>query len=327
MRSALAIGILLCSLNAFALTKIACVGDSITFGLGVRPKPSYPESLGKILGTNFQVENFGNSGKTCGDYPSQKKGGRWYGDTTQHQDAIKFQPDIFICNLGINDTGAWWDEKLFQKGYETLIQDWKASNKNSQLYMWTKLGPDFRGPEGKAAFPGNIFAPTFKYNTKDNGSSARRPTAEKILSNIAKKEKAIPIDAYTYMAQFPAFYKDGLHPSPEGAQCLAVLTFRVLAKELKLEQKAPRVTVNPTTKTVTLTNTMPHGFLLNGWGMGYRGVKPVIALESNICILPGESIEIQFGAKENQLSDPNMPLTCTLPCREGLKVVNMNKQN
>lgn len=58
--------------SAFAeKTKVACVGDSITFGLGIaqRDQANYPKYLGDLMGDGFEVRNFGNSGKTCGDYP------------------------------------------------------------------------------------------------------------------------------------------------------------------------------------------------------------------------------------------------------------------
>ena len=54
--------------------KIACVGDSITYGykLDNRKQDSYPGQLGKMLGSNYKVENFGVNGATVlfdGDLP------------------------------------------------------------------------------------------------------------------------------------------------------------------------------------------------------------------------------------------------------------------
>ena len=53
-------------------TKVACVGDSITFGSGLQPGDArYPQVLGTLMGPDFDVRGFGNPGKTAGDYPGQ----------------------------------------------------------------------------------------------------------------------------------------------------------------------------------------------------------------------------------------------------------------
>ena len=47
-------------------TRVACVGDSITFGAGVknRGKNCYPAVLGNLLGEGYEVRNFGVNGAT-----------------------------------------------------------------------------------------------------------------------------------------------------------------------------------------------------------------------------------------------------------------------
>ena len=43
--------------------RIACIGDSITFGYAMKDKKvSYPGFLQDMLGKDFEVKNFGNSG-------------------------------------------------------------------------------------------------------------------------------------------------------------------------------------------------------------------------------------------------------------------------
>ncbi len=46
--------------------RVACVGDSITFGAGVkeRNKNSYPKVLAGLLGEKYDVRNFGVNGAT-----------------------------------------------------------------------------------------------------------------------------------------------------------------------------------------------------------------------------------------------------------------------
>ena len=54
--------------------KVACVGDSITFGAGIKERETqcYPVQLGQLLGDEFEVRNFGVNGATLlkqGDLP------------------------------------------------------------------------------------------------------------------------------------------------------------------------------------------------------------------------------------------------------------------
>ena len=46
--------------------RVACVGDSITFGSGIknRDQNSYPAQLGAMLGEKYEVRNFGVGGAT-----------------------------------------------------------------------------------------------------------------------------------------------------------------------------------------------------------------------------------------------------------------------
>lgn len=56
------------------IVKVACVGNSITYGAGIfnRDKNSYPVQLQYYLGDGYEVRNFGSNGATAqadGDYP------------------------------------------------------------------------------------------------------------------------------------------------------------------------------------------------------------------------------------------------------------------
>src|SRR5579871_239964 len=79
--------------------KLACVGDSITAGVGASPGKSYPDQLQALLGPKWQVKNFGVSGRTLlrqGDYP-------WWKESA-YKDSHDFQPDAVVIMLGTNDT-------------------------------------------------------------------------------------------------------------------------------------------------------------------------------------------------------------------------------
>ena len=137
------------ALTAFAMlvfaanagVRVACVGDSITYGLGLanRESESYPAQLQKLLDESspgkYEVRNFGNSGR--GIYldsmrGSEKRGFRWM---AEHKAALAWKPDVVICNLGINDNGEYIKEYTggrkrgqFLADYLALLGDYRKAN-------------------------------------------------------------------------------------------------------------------------------------------------------------------------------------------------------
>ena len=88
--------------------KVACVGNSITAGAGIknRDKDSYPMMLGQMLGKEYEVRNFGVSGRTM----IQKSNS--YMKEKAYKQALDFRPDILIIKLGTNDTNPiFWKYK------------------------------------------------------------------------------------------------------------------------------------------------------------------------------------------------------------------------
>ena len=52
------------------VVKLACVGDSITAGFGAPKGKAWPDQITKLLGTGWEVKNFGVSGTTLLSYQS-----------------------------------------------------------------------------------------------------------------------------------------------------------------------------------------------------------------------------------------------------------------
>ena len=135
-------------------TKVACIGDSITFGYGLqnRNEDSYPAQLQKLLEEKFpgqyEVRNFGNTGR--GIYLDSMRGRekRGFRHMKEHQAALDWQPDIVICNLGINDCGEYVKEYngkrrrgQFEREYAMMLADYTKQGKTPKFYIWTKLAP------------------------------------------------------------------------------------------------------------------------------------------------------------------------------------------
>ena len=60
------LSIFICTTWANEPVRVACVGNSVTFGAGIanRETMSYPAQLQKMMGEDYHVENFGHSGAT-----------------------------------------------------------------------------------------------------------------------------------------------------------------------------------------------------------------------------------------------------------------------
>ena len=143
--------------------KVACIGDSITYGLGLadRAKESYPAQLQKMLEEyepgKYEVRNFGNSGR--GIYLDSMRGNekRGFRYMPEHKAALEWKPDIVICNLGINDNGEYIKEYTggrkrgqFESDYLALLEDYRKANPKVKFAIWTKLSPLAEGRSSTA---------------------------------------------------------------------------------------------------------------------------------------------------------------------------------
>ena len=127
--------------------RIACIGDSITFGLGIMdPGGSYPAQLQILMGPGYVVKNFGHSGCTV-TRDSFSGWPRGYAKQAEYEDALKFQPDIVICNLGINDVSdfAVPQHPAFVRDYLEIIAAFRARPTTPRFILWQPLAPLFPG--------------------------------------------------------------------------------------------------------------------------------------------------------------------------------------
>ena len=97
--------------------KIACVGDSITYGTLVRNRRAncYPTQLGKLLGKKFSVRNFGANGRAM-----QKDADLPYWQHEYFALSSDFEPDVVLIMLGTNDS-----RKPNWRGLDPYLQDYR----------------------------------------------------------------------------------------------------------------------------------------------------------------------------------------------------------
>lgn len=204
----------LISISASAqIVKIACIGDSVTFGYGIsqRDSLSYPGQLQALLGDFYEVGNFGQSGATL-----LKKGHNPFSRTAAYQEALAFKADIAIIHLGLNDTDPrnWpYYKDEFEADYASLIEDLQRDNPNIRILI-AELSPIFSGH------------PRFKSGTRDWHLEIRRK-----IQKIAKDNSVELIDFYLPLHQHPDLFPDNLHPTAKGAGVLAQLVYSRLTNE------------------------------------------------------------------------------------------------
>ncbi len=207
--------------------KVACVGDSITFGarLDDPDKHSYPAQLQLLLGKNYAVENFG-----VGSLTLIRKG-----IPTVWNELPKIKaanPDIIIISLGTNDTcglGSCGDRKCweykdeFEKDYLDLIDELSALPSNPQIFI---------------AAPTPMVLETPGLNSERiAGLTVRKPRLQELIGMIkmvAKEKNVHFFDLNEPLDHRPELFteNDGVHPNKDGYKAIAVLVWKKLKDQI-----------------------------------------------------------------------------------------------
>lgn len=190
--------------------KIACVGDSITFGCTVRNrrKNNYPAILGDLLGENYCVNNFGYTNRTAiksADYP--------YTDEKLYQQSLDFNPDIVVIMLGSNDSKECnWDKEKFITDYCEIIESYRNSESRPKVYI---LAPP----------------PLFEVRGKVMWQLRKAVVDSEIcpaVKQIADKTGSIYIDMHSVFENKKELFSDGVHPNAKGSKLFAQKVFEVI---------------------------------------------------------------------------------------------------
>jgi len=186
--------------------RVACIGNSITYGYGIRNKQenSYPAQLQRMLGPMFDVRNFGHNGATL-----LSKGHRPYRNLPEFDSALVFRPHVVIIHLGLNDTDPrdwplYGDD--FIQDYESLIDAFVSINTSPKPKIWIcKMTPIFS------------WHPRFKTGTREYFWAI-----QKAITEVARKKQVSLIDLYMPLYGRPDLYnQDALHPKKAGATIIA----------------------------------------------------------------------------------------------------------
>lgn len=180
--------------------RVACVGDSITYGDGIpdRDHNSYPAILGKLLGTGYEVRNFGVNGATllkAGDLP--------YWNCPQFQEAKDFQPDLVVIKLGTNDSKPrnWNHRPEFVSDLKDMIVHFASLPSHPRLWL---------------CLPAPVY--------KDRWGIREDVVDDEVIPAIRQvaREMELPvIDVHTALLNRRSYFPDGIHPDASGAALMA----------------------------------------------------------------------------------------------------------
>jgi lysophospholipase L1-like esterase len=187
--------------------KVACVGASITAGVGTsRPAKAYPAVLGRLLGPGYQMRNFGVSGRTllsAGDAP-------WVRERACAE-CLAWQPDLVVIDLGGNDSKPqnWAHKAEFKGDYAALVARFAALPSHPRIFACTPT----------PTFPEN-------YGIRDSVIAGE---ILPLMTQIAAEQAVTLIDLHAPFVGLGQYFPDRVHPNDAGAAALAMVVYSVLA--------------------------------------------------------------------------------------------------
>lgn len=189
--------------NIRAKTKIACIGNSITYGylLSSPSTQSYPSRLQALLGSEYDVMNFGVSGRTL-----LKKGDKSYWNESRYAEALASSPDIVVIMLGTNDAklGVNWTphKSGFIDDYKALIKSFRDLSSSPEIYI-CKIIPAYK-------------------DIWDISNATIVNEVNPKIEEVATSEGLKLLDMYSAMENKASmFQSDGIHPNATGASEMA----------------------------------------------------------------------------------------------------------
>jgi acyl-CoA thioesterase-1 len=183
------------------IVKIACVGDSIT------ADANYPDLLDEMLGSNYQVVNFG-VGRTTVSLDFEKP----YFNQSTAKLAHWFNPDIVVMMLGTNDAYLSSQQRSnFIADYTTLINSFQTLSSKPKIYIL-------------------IPPPVFENNLELNGTIVENEILP-LVKQTANSLGLPLIDVHTLLVNHPEDFKDGVHPNSEGAKIIATQVYNTITKD------------------------------------------------------------------------------------------------
>ena len=189
------------------MKKLACVGDSITWGFTIvnRGKYSYPAVLQQLLGEGFEVRNFGHN-----DAAARFDADTPYVSKKAYRDSLAWEPDIVLLMLGTNDTKPWnWNPGIFREDYLRLVQSYLSLPSSPRVVLVAPIRI-FK------LIPVTILNP-------DVLEEGVRPAIRDIAAQLH-----LQLVDLSDLFDSARLCRDGVHPQRDGARLLAETLFKAV---------------------------------------------------------------------------------------------------
>lgn len=253
------------------VVRVACLGDSITFGSGAHPPDqfSYPAQLAVRLGEDYDVRNFGVGGATLlfqGDKP--------YRDQPPFRAALQFDPDIVLLLLGANDTcGAprnnWNHSASFLADARSLLQSLRRPGRRIVVALPAPFLPETPGLN--AARKADL-----------QSRSPRLEQARGWWREAAQAEGAEIVDLDSTLAPITELVSDGVHPTHAGYARLAERFHQAVLNRTPANSPQPppssRVPTSLKVPESALAKALVwHGIAIEETNFTIWGASPILA--------------------------------------------------
>lgn len=197
------------------LPRIVCIGDSITFGMGVfktRHRDAWPYLLRRKLSGRWEVLNYGISGATL-----QREGNQPYRESFWEA-AKKCRGQVYLLMLGTNDSKPQnWDEERYLRELQERALALRALPSAPTVILMSPP-PAYKQQETDAYAAFDI----------DDGVCNR---LQELVRQVAEENDLGFINLYQPMTGHPEYMGDGVHPNRLGNRVMAEHILRELEKE------------------------------------------------------------------------------------------------
>jgi lysophospholipase L1-like esterase len=191
--------------------RIACVGDSITFGAAIKDRQAncYPTQLGRLLGARATVRNFGVNGATL-----LKKGDNPYWRQGAYRNALAFKPDLVVIKLGTNDSKPqnWKHKAGYVADYVALIKSFQELESKPKVWVCYPV----------PAYPG-------RWGITDK---VMKEEVIPLIDKVADQAGVRIIDLYAALSNKKDMFPDRVHPNAAGAKVMVKTISKALASSL-----------------------------------------------------------------------------------------------
>lgn len=192
--------------------RVACVGNSITENVALTEAEKYPSQLSTLLGSDYQVLNYGISERTL-----LKNGNKPYVNEWKYTEVLGWNPDVVVIDLGTNDSkeSNWTSHSgEFINDYTELVNAFQSLPSNPKVFICKPL-------------------PAYSNNMNIRGDVIRDEICPKIDA-VATATGATVIDLYDALSGNESLLYDGVHPNASGASIMAKVVANAINPDIEI---------------------------------------------------------------------------------------------